>query len=71
MIEISTDFIILCEKIEEIKTDNRQLSIKVKEGFVYPHDEKDVIKTFSVDILIAELFRRDNEATIIFNNINQ
>jgi len=43
----------------------------IKQGYVLPLHEKDVVKTFSTDVLIAEILRRDNKATIISNNINQ
>jgi len=71
MTETSTDFTICFDQIEAIKNHRGEMYASIKQGYVLPLHEKDVVKTFSTDVLIAEILRRDNKATIISNNINQ
>ena len=67
--ENQTDFIVECSKIESITADHGMVSIKVKEGYIYPFDCQHVIKTFPDHVLIDELFRRHPNSSIILNKL--
>ena len=67
--ENQTDFTVECSKIESITADHGMVSIKVKEGYIWPDHEKDVVKAFEDHVLIDELFRRHPNSSIILNKL--
>ena len=54
----TTNFTIECEKIENITAHRGMIGIEIKEGYIWPHHEKYVVRTFSDSVLIEELKRR-------------
>jgi hypothetical protein len=45
------------------------IGIEIKEGCIWPHHEKDVIKCFPDSVLIDEIFRRHPNSSIILNKL--
>lgn len=70
-IETTTDFTIECAKIENITGNRGMIAVEIKDGYIYPQHEKDVVRMFSDSILIDELKRRHDNLTLIFNEIKE
>ena len=68
-IETTTDFTIECAKIENITGNRGMVAVEIKDGYIWPDHEKDVVKTFKDSVLIDELKRRHDNLTIILNEI--
>ena len=67
--ETTTDFTIECAKIENITGNRGMVAVEIKEGYIWRHHEKYVVRTFSDSVLIEELKRRNDNITLIFNEI--
>ena len=67
--ETTTDFTIECAKIENITGNRGMVAVEIKDGYIWPDHEKDVVKTFKDSVLIDELKRRHDNITLIFNEI--
>lgn len=67
--ENQTDFTVECSKIEGITADHGMVSIKVKEGYIYPFDCQHVVKTFPNSVLIDELSSRYPKLVLILNKL--
>ena len=65
----TTNFTIECEKIENITAHRGVIGIEIKEGYIWPHHEKDVIKCFPDSVLIEEIFRRHPNSSVILNKL--
>ena len=67
--ETTTDFTIECSKVEKITSSRGMVAIEIKDGYIYPQHEKEVVRTFADGVLIEELKRRYGNLTLILNEI--
>ena len=67
--ETTTDFTIECAKIENITGNRGMVAVEIKDGYIWPDHEKDVVRTFPDSVLIEEIFRRHPNSSIILNKL--